>query len=75
MQFSQILLTAANYGMNSDSIGTPPSNQSLQVKTVIIFQKAATRKRLYFCVTQRVSRILEKEFCQSHSQAFERRSC
>ena len=37
MQFSQNLLAAqaANYGMNSESIGTPPSNQSLQVKTVI----------------------------------------
>ena len=37
MQFLQILQAAqaANYGMNSDSIGTPPSNQSLQVKTVI----------------------------------------
>ena len=40
MQFSQILQAAqaANYGMNSKSIGTPPSNQSLQVKTVIPIQ-------------------------------------
>ena len=42
MQFSQILLAAqaANYGMNSESIGTSPSNQSFQVKMVIpIIQK------------------------------------